>query len=260
MIMADKTWFKDWFNSPYYHLLYQHRDDSEAIEFITQLIAFLKPAKNSLMLDVACGKGRHSKALADMGFDVTGIDLSSQSIAEAKQFEDEHLHFYEHDMRLPFRINYFDYAFNLFTSFGYFRTEREHNNSIRTIAGSLRAGGMLVIDYLNVHYIEDNLKKTETKNVDGVIFHISRWHDEKHIYKQIQVEDHGQPLQHLYTEKVAKFSLGDFTDMLSYHHMQVQDVFGDYNLGRYDVRRSPRMIIVAKKLPPGIGEGAEKNL
>ena len=248
--MADKAWFKDWFNSPYYHLLYQHRDDSEALEFISKLIAFLQPSLNCRMLDVACGKGRHSKALADMGYDVTGIDLSSESIAEAKQFEAGNLHFYEHDMRLPFRVNYFNYGFNLFTSFGYFRTEREHNNAIRTIASSLKNGGTFILDYLNVHYAEDNLKKSETKDVEGVKFHISRWHDEKHIYKQIQVEDKGQPLHHLYTEKVAKFSLGDFTDMLSYQHMQVQDVFGDYELGRYDVRTSPRMIIVAKKFLP----------
>jgi SAM-dependent methyltransferase len=248
--MVDSSWFKDWFNSAYYHLLYQHRDDTEALNFIGKIIAFLHPPANSRMLDVACGKGRHSKALADMGFDVTGIDLSPESIAEAKKWESDSLHFFEHDMRLPFRVNYFDYAFNLFTSFGYFRTEREHNNAIRTIASSLKNGGVFVVDYLNVHYAEDNMKKTETIKAGEVNFHISRWHDDKHLYKQIQVEDKDHPLHHLFTEKVAKFSLGDFTDMLAYQHMQVQEVFGDYALGRYHVKTSPRMIMVAKKFYP----------
>jgi SAM-dependent methyltransferase len=246
--MSDKSWYRDWFNSHYYHLLYQHRDEEEALQFIDTLIRYLNPAQGATMVDIACGKGRHSKVLADMGFDVTGIDLSAASIEEAKAFEDEHLHFFQHDMRLPFWINYFQYAFNFFTSFGYFRTRREHDNAIRTIAQSLVSGGLFVIDYLNVHYSEEKLEKSATAAVEGVIFHITKWQDEEHFFKQIQVTDEANKTpKHLYTERVAKFSLGDFTDMLAYQDMQVQEVFGDYQLGRYDVRKSPRMIIIAKK-------------
>ncbi len=246
--MPNSNWYKDWFSSPYYHLLYQNRDETEAIDFIKKLITHLQPSQNCNMLDVACGKGRHSKALAEMGFDVTGIDLSFPSIEEAKQYEDEHLHFYQHDMRLPFWINYYDYAFNFFTSFGYFRTRREHDNAIRTIAQSLKTNGTFVIDFLNVHYAEDTMLKSFVKEIEGIQFHITKWHDEDHFFKQIQVIDvDSKNLKHLYTERVAKFSLGDFTDMLSYQNMQVQEVFGDYKLGNYDVRKSPRMIIVAKK-------------
>jgi SAM-dependent methyltransferase len=246
--MPDKAWYKDWFNSHYYHLLYQHRDEDEALQFINTLIGYLNPAKGSTMVDVACGKGRHSKALADMGFDVSGIDLSAASIEEAKKDEDEYLHFFQHDMRLPFWINYFDYAFNFFTSFGYFRTRREHDNAIRTIAQSLKHEGFFVIDYLNVHYSEERLEKSFTTTVEGVTFHITKWQDEEHFFKQIQVTDENNKApKHLYTERVAKFSLGDFTEMLAYQDMQVQEVFGDYQLGRYDVRKSPRMIIVARK-------------
>lgn len=246
--MPDKSWYKDWFNSSYYHLLYNNRDDHEALAFIKTLIDHLQPAKDVRMLDVACGKGRHSKALAEMGFDVTGIDLSFVSVDEAKKFEGERLHFYQQDMRLPFWINYFHYAFNFFTSFGYFRTMREHDNAIRTVAQSLRPDGIFVIDYLNVHYTEGTLEKSFYKEIDGIRFHITKWQDDEHFFKQIQVNDTAtNALKHLYTERVAKFSLGDFTDMLAYRHMQVQEVFGDYQLGGYDVRTSPRMIIVAKK-------------
>src|SRR5215217_3506504 len=132
--MPEKEWYKSWFNSPYYHKLYFERGDGEAQNFIGALMNYFKPAPGSLMLDVACGKGRHSKILAGYGYDVTGFDLSEDSIQYAKQFEQEHLHFYQHDMRLPFWINYFDYAFNFFTSFGYFATRREHNNAVRTIS------------------------------------------------------------------------------------------------------------------------------
>jgi len=246
--MPNRNWFLDWFNSPYYYLLYQERNETEAFDHIIKILSHLNPPTQSTMLDVACGKGRHSKALADQGFDVTGIDLSITSIEEAKQEETGNLRFYQHDMRLPFWINYFDYAFNLFTSFGYFSTEREHNNAIRTIAQSLVSNGYFIMDYLNVHYAEDNLEKKQVKVVDGTRFHLTKWHDTEHFFKQVQVEEKGTPLKHLYTEKVAKFSLGDFTDMFAYQGLQVQEVFGDYDLAAFNIRTSPRMIIIAKKV------------
>lgn len=244
----QQTWFKDWFNSPYYHQLYFNRDDREAASFIDKLISYLKPAPGSTMLDVACGKGRHSIQLAGKGFDVTGIDLSEDSIHEALQSETASLHFYRHDMRLPFWINYFDYAFNFFTSFGYFKTRREHDNAIRTIAQAIKKDGVFVMDFLNVHYAEDHLIHQSEKEIDGVNFLITKWYDENHFYKKIVVEDECLKEPLIYTEKVAKFSLGDFTEMFAYQGLQMQEVFGDYDFGNYDVRRSPRMLMIAKKV------------
>jgi len=245
--MADKSWYTDWFNSPFYHKLYFERDDKEAKAFIHQLVKHLQPAEGCRMLDIACGKGRHSKILAGLGFDVTGIDLAPSSIAWAKQSENEQLHFFIHDMRLPFYSNYFDGAFNLFTSFGYFNTRREHDATIRTIANSLKPGGYLVIDYLNVHYAEEHLVHNEVKEINGTTYEIHRWDDDTHFYKRITITDAAllKPAEH--TEKVTKFSLGDFTDMLGYQGLQVQEVFGDYNLGHYDTKRTPRLIIISQK-------------
>ena len=246
--MENHPWFKNWFNSPYYHQLYFNRDEAEAAKFIDKLIQYLNPPADSLMLDVACGKGRHAIHLANKGFDVTGIDLSEDSIKEALLSEHEKLHFFLHDMRLPFYINYFDYAFNFFTSFGYFSTQREHDNAIRTLAQSLKENGCIVLDYLNVHYAEDHLVHKCDKEIDGVNYFITKWFDETHFYKKIVVEDDTlhEPLVHV--EKVAKFSLGDFTEMFAYQGLQIQEIFGDYNFGNYDVKKSPRIIMIAKKL------------
>ena len=243
-----KPWYKDWFNSPYYHQLYFRRDEREAAEFIDKLVDYLKPQKGASMLDIACGKGRHSIQLASEGFKVTGIDLSEESIREAKNWENENLQFFVHDMRLPFRINYFNYAFNFFTSFGYFDTRREHDNTIRSIAQSLKPDGRFVIDFLNVQYAEDHTIHKSDLEIGGVNYQITKWFDEEHFYKRIIVEDEAlpEPIEHL--ERVAKFTLGDFTDMLGYHHLQVQEVFGDYDFSDYDLKKSPRLIIVAKKI------------
>ena len=246
--MSATAWFKDWFNSPYYYKLYFKRDEAEAAAFIDKLIDHLQSVCGCQMLDVACGKGRHSIQLASKGFNVTGIDLSEDSIREAKEHESENLQFFLHDMRLPFWINYFDYAFNFFTSFGYFKTRREHDNTIRTVAQSLKQNGIFVLDYLNVHYAEDHLVHKADKQVDDVNYFITKWYDETHFYKKIVVEDDelDEPLE--YTEKVAKFSLGDFTEMFAYQGMQIQEVFGDYSFNSYDVKRSPRMVIIARKI------------
>jgi SAM-dependent methyltransferase len=246
--MPANEWYKKWFNSPYYHKLYFERDESEAKKFIENLLNHLKPGEGSLILDVACGKGRHSRFLAKNGLDVTGIDIAGESIQYARQFENGKLHFFVHDMRLPFWVNYFDFAFNFFTSFGYFATMREHDDAMRTIAASLKPSGTILFDYLNVHYVEDHLQHNEVKMINDTQYEIHRWHDDTHFFKRIIVTDPylKDPLE--YTEKVAKFSLGDFTDMFSYQKMQVTEVFGDYNLGPYDVRKTPRMIVAAKKV------------
>jgi ubiquinone/menaquinone biosynthesis C-methylase UbiE len=241
------TWFKDWFNSPYYHQLYAHRDEQEAAIFIDKLVAHLQPKKGAKMLDVACGKGRHSMQLATKGYDVTGIDLSSESIAEALQSEDEYLHFYEHDMRLPFWINYFDVVFNFFTSFGYFKTQREHDNAIRSIVKSIKPGGTFVMDFLNVQYSSGKEVAETTQYVGTTTYKISKWSDAHHFYKKIIVEDAALAKPFQYTEKVAKFTLADFKIMFAKQGLSIQEVFGDYNFGPYDDINSPRLVMVCTK-------------
>jgi SAM-dependent methyltransferase len=245
--MAAQEWFKEWFNSPFYHKLYFERDEGEARQFLQRVLDYLQTAPGSRILDVACGRGRHSRFLASKGFDVTGIDLSPDSIRYARQFENDHLHFYVHDMRLPAWINYFDCALNIFTSFGYFTTRREHDDAVSTIVKSLRPSGILLFDYLNVHYVEEHLVHNEWKTIGETQYEIHRWMDEKHFYKKIIITDPSLDHPYCFTEKVAKLSMGDFTDMLSFQKMQVTAVFGDYELNRYDVRKTPRMIVVAKK-------------
>ena len=101
------AWYKDWFNSKYYHLLYKNRDHNEAALFLDNISNEFKN-KNAKILDVACGKGRHAKYLNNLGFDVTGIDLSVNSIKYAKEYENQKLKFHQHDMRNIFDENNFD--------------------------------------------------------------------------------------------------------------------------------------------------------
>jgi SAM-dependent methyltransferase len=246
--MSKKGWFSDWFNSSYYHALYQHRDDTEALQFIHNLITYLAPKPHATMLDIACGKGRHSKALFDAGFDVTGIDLSPASIEAASTMQTNGLSFSCHDMRETFKANYFDYAFNFFTSFGYFDTHEEHQLAISAMAANLKESGTLVIDYLNVGIVEENSDQEAVSQIDGYIFYTKKWQDDLFLFKEIRVVDaSSKEVLGIFEERVRKYGLADFTLFMQRAGLEMIATFGDYQLGSYHVERSDRLIMVAKK-------------
>lgn len=246
-MMPAPDWFREWFDSPYYHKLYFERNEKEATAFIDRLIALLQPPTGSRMLDIACGRGRHARILAGYGYETTGIDLAPASIAYAQQFSNDHLDFYVHDMRHILCTNCFEYAFNFFTSFGYFQTQREHDNAIRMVNLALKNDGTFVLDYLNTRYAEDHLVHQSEKIIDGTTYSLTKWSDTTHFYKKIHIEDELLDAPLVFIEKVAKFSLDDFDKMLTRGGMQIMQVYGSYALETYDNRQSPRILMIAKK-------------
>lgn len=246
MLQEQVDWYESWFGSPYYHILYQNRDLNEARDFVETLIDYLQPAPNSKMADIACGEGRYSRQLAMRGFDVTGLDLAQESISTAQQYENDHLHFLVHDMRFPFYINYFDYAFNFFTSFGYFERQRDHEMAAKSFASSLKKEGILVVDYLNKEKALKHLVKEHLVQRDNIEFHITKKFENNHFIKHIQFTD-PNGLQHHFKESVAAFSLADFETMFKKVGLSLMETFGDYQLQPYNIFESPRMIMIFKK-------------
>jgi len=243
--MKKKEWFETWFDSHYYHLLYQNRNDEEASLFIGNLISELKLPKNSRLLDLACGKGRHSVTLANHGYHVTGVDLSSNSIDSAKQFEHEHLHFSVQDMRVPFATNAYDAIFNLFTSFGYFEDLNDNAKVITAIREMLKKNGLLVIDFMNSRRVIDQLVASEKKTIDHIEFSIDRDYDGSHIYKHIRFSDQGKDFH--FTERVQALTDSDFTRLLEAQGFEIIRTFGNFDLTDFDPQTSDRLILIAKR-------------
>lgn len=241
----QRKWFQFWFNSPYYHILYGNRDDYEAELLMDNLITYLKPKSESKIIDIACGRGRHSIYLHKKGYDVTGFDLSEQSIKFARQFEQKNLHFFVHDMRKTFYVNYFDYAFNLFTSFGYFETEKEHLDALKAFKRNLKPNGTLVIDYFNTQKIVANLTQQEIKKIEGIEFHIHKFVSEGKIVKHINFEH--KLKDYAFEERVQAFLLTDFERMLDKCGLKIEEKFGSYNLEPYNELKSDRLILICKK-------------
>jgi SAM-dependent methyltransferase len=245
--MNDASWFESWFNSPYYHLLYKDRDESEARPFIERLTKYLQLPPHARVLDLACGKGRHSISLADLGYVVLGIDIAPENIAATNQLQRPGLSFSVHDMRIKLDVDPFDAVLNLFTSFGYFETDEEHQKAIQTMALALKPGGKLVIDYLNVDQAIAQLIPEEHREIEGVQFRVQRLADAHHLIKKIEVLDPNKQNRFTHTEKVAAFRLADFTRMLSVEGLTIKEVFGNYQLEKFDNNCSPRMIMICER-------------
>ena len=196
-------------------------------------------------MDLACGKGRHARYLAEKGFDVTGLDISLHSIEYASQFEREGLVFYQHDMRLPFRINYYDAIVNFFTSFGYFDNDADHLRSLKNISKGLKNNGLLLLDYFNSDWVRSALVPSETKEIDGIEFFASKYLDEKHVYKKVEFVAFDQ--HYAFEERVRLFTLEDFEGLMAQADLKIRSVFGDYELNPYDKKTSKRLIIIAEK-------------
>ncbi len=239
----SENWFACWFDSPYYHILYKERNFREAQLFMDNLTHYLNMEEGSKVLDLACGKGRHSIYLNQLGYDVLGVDLSENSIEIALKNTNETLHFQVHDMRNPFTEKY-EAIFNLFTSFGYFENEEDNLKTLISIKESLSDYGFGVIDFMNVNQVIANLVENETKTVDKIDFHIKRYVIDGYIFKEIDFEDKG--CKHHFTEKVRAFTLSDFQELMDKAGIFLLDTFGDYKLKKFHKNDSERLIMIFK--------------
>lgn len=244
MLNNSQEWFKSWFDTEYYHILYKNRDQAEAQNFIDRLIKYLNVKSEIKLLDLACGKGRHSIHLASKGFNVLGIDLSENSIQFAKQYETSNLKFEVKDMRENLGFESFDYIFNLFTSFGYFEKPSDNLLVLNSIHKALKPNGIAVIDYFNADLAISTLPHSEQKEIDGIQFSISKFLENHKIIKKIIVNDFGH--QEEYFEKVSAFTHSNFVEMFKQTGFQIIEKFQNYTLNNQTEENSRAIYIIRK--------------
>lgn len=241
----SKDWFASWFDSPYYHILYKNRDLTEAKFFLDNLIRFLDLPKGSKILDLACGKGRHAIQFNSNGFDVTGADLSPQSIAHANQFKNDSLRFEIHDMREVLRPNAFHVVANLFTSFGYFEDRADNEKVIDSVSQMLQPNGLFVFDFLNPDFVIKRLVTEEVKEIEDITFKISKQVINGQIIKSIDFTDNDKTYH--FEEKVWAIDYSTFEEMFTKHRLKIKHAFGEYDLSEFDKENSSRLILIAEK-------------
>jgi len=239
----SSNWFASWFDTPYYHILYKDRNYREAQIFIDNITHYLNLPEKAKVLDLACGKGRHSIYLNQLGYDVIGADLSENSIVEANKNANDTLHFVVHDMRESYEEK-FEAIFNLFTSFGYFEKEEDNFKTLIAIKESLSEYGFAVIDFMNSKQVIANLIPEENKEIDGIVFHIKRYLLDGFIIKEIDFEDKDEKFH--FVEKVKAYTLEDFQLMMNEAGIYLLDTFGDYKLKKFHKNTSERLIMIFK--------------
>jgi len=243
--MENAEWYVNWFNSPYYHLLYSNRNYKEANFFIDQLCDNLKLIPNSTIWDLACGKGRHSIALNKKGFHVIGTDLSVNSITEASQCINPTLEFFIHDMRQPFKVNYFDAVFNLFTSLGYFKDFNDNFAVFENVALSLKKEGVFVIDFFNSYKVISSFKSEYHEQRGNVTFDIHKKIAGNTILKRIEFSDQGK--NYYFEESVSLFTRSDLESFAKGAGLSLKNCYGNYHLDAFDEKTSDRLILIFKK-------------
>lgn len=246
--MSDNNaqeWFATWFDSPFYHELYVHRDELEADSFIRRIVAHLNIESGDRVLDLACGKGRHARVFHSLGCDVTGVDLSSASIQAARSDSHPDIRFEVADMR-SFELNTtYDAVFNLFTSFGYFAEVDDNRKMLYQVYRHLNQGGYFVLDFLNSEKVRKDLVSDETIARDRHTFFIHRETTPTHVIKTIRFEDNGEA--HRYQERVQLFNRTELETLCREAGLVVEQVFGDYSLQPFSADHSPRCILLARK-------------
>jgi SAM-dependent methyltransferase len=198
------------------------------------------------VLDLACGAGRHARELERAGARVIGLDLSPAMLHRAQRRVSAPL--VRGDMRiLPFRPESFGLVVNLFTSFGYFRSDLEHGTVVRQVADVLVPGGRFVIDYLNADQVRRALRgDTEQIQQNDSAASIKRRVSEEGLYVVKEIELRAESRS--YQERVRLFTPTELEGLLTAAALDVVGRYGDYDGGALGAD-SPRAILVARRRP-----------
>lgn len=230
-------------------LMFGDEQFNEAAGQVPALLARIDLTEGSV-LDLGCGPGRHALPLARAGLSVTAIDTSRQLLDELRRRAlDEKLEIdiRTADMREFSGIGPFDAVFVMWTSFGYFEAEADHQRVLENIYHSLKPGGVLVLDLLGLETLCRTLEPVHlTENADGSLL-IERPvlvdHNTRLENEWILIRD-GRADHATFSHRV--WSAGEIARLVEAAGLDLDAIDGDLAGTPYDFE-SERMYVVARK-------------
>jgi SAM-dependent methyltransferase len=168
---------RDWFDhSEFWEAFYPFMfPESRFVATADQIDAVLDLAqpRGRAVLDLCCGPGRCAIALAERGFQVTGVDLTEFLLAKARQRAREakvKVEWIRRDMRDFSRPGAFDLILNMFTSFGYFEHADDDLAALRRMHDNLKPGGRCVIELACKEWLAREFQPTSSEmHEDGTL-------------------------------------------------------------------------------------------
>jgi len=248
-----RQWFESWFNHPLYLELYSHRDKSEAVRCIQTILSISgidlnMPALVSV-LDIACGAGRHALEFARLGYCVTGNDLSTFLLEEARIEAlncNLKLEFTCCDMRNIAWNGHFNLVVQLFTSFGYFLSKEDDLLVLRKVYKAMKNGGWYVLDLINPVYLEQTLVPHSERTIGNLTLLEDRTLYNNRINKTITILSTISETIN-FNESVRLYSKKEICAMLHEIGFSVTTIAGDYQGNPFSEKESSRMMLFCKK-------------
>lgn len=131
----------------YYDLLYRDKDYAAEIAYICDILQQHCPAAHSI-LNLGCGSGRHDRLLSEKGYAITGVDLSEDMLAAARQAAEGYdaVRYVQDDVRTVRLDMTFDVIISLFHVMSYQAGNNDLIAAFGTARQHLKPGGIFIFD------------------------------------------------------------------------------------------------------------------
>ncbi len=243
MATGGPAWWKEAFGR-WYPVVYPHRDRAAAAREMGFAVAALALRPGDLVLDLACGTGRHATSAPAAGLKVVSFD-SSQSLLEMAG--SGHVRVRGDMRRLPFAAAVFDGVVQFFTAFGYFETEAEDLQVLAEVARVLRPGRRYLLDYLDAGATSQSLVPRTEMERDGFLVRESRRIEGGRVKKNVEIRDGDGIVVARYEESVRIYDEPALREMVAGAGLVTRAVHRAFPGG--PAGAAPRCILVAERAP-----------
>lgn len=244
------AWYADLFSEEY---LLSQPGRGEAT--ISREVAFLRDRlelkRGDYVLDLACGTGRHARAFARQGCQVTALDLSLPMLRrgiEAARREGSEVRFLQADMRDLAFEDAFDAAWMLDTSFGFFG-DVENLMVLRSLWRALHPGGRVVIDVINRDYIMSELPCRNWWEGEGCL--VQEDIEFAHATSRLDIRRYlvfADGRERVYDISIRIFSAHELVRLMQHAGFEVLDVTGSlHTIGAFFGTGSERILVTARR-------------